>query len=107
MPRRVLAVCCAFLLAGCGSQSARKQEETIHSVAAEGALLAGDAVAGRSTRIFTREHSGYLRKTVATLQPSSDRRIARLAGRVARDLDRLGDASQAEQAAIARDLGAV
>lgn len=70
-------------------------------------MLAGDAVAGRTTRTFTREHGAYLSESAAKLTASTDARIARLARHVVGDLDRLGDASGAGQKAIAHNLEAV
>jgi hypothetical protein len=52
--------------AGCGGsrtlteQTLRKQNETVRSAAAEGALLAQDAAAGRTTEPFVRIHAEKL-----------------------------------------------
>jgi hypothetical protein len=56
------AVILALIAAGCGSNSqldARallQRSKTLRSEAAEGALLAEDAVSGKATRIYTHEH---------------------------------------------------
>jgi hypothetical protein len=53
-------------VAGCGGSSTvsaeqlEKQRETVHSIAAEGALLAADVERGRSTRPFAKIHSADL-----------------------------------------------
>jgi hypothetical protein len=66
----------ALLSAGCGSggtlgpSSLAKQSDAVQSLAAEGALLAQDGVDGKTTAIFTREHSGFLAKA-ATASASS------------------------------------
>ena len=61
--RRALLLAAALLLiSGCGvPQQLSKQAEEVHSVAAEGALLAHEASEG-SLDTFTREHAKALRK---------------------------------------------
>jgi hypothetical protein len=121
-----LVVVAALLLpaSGCGgggalSAKALSQEsKSLQSLAAEGALLARDAEAGRTSRIFTRVHSEDLykaasksstslrtAKTEPALEPKL-RRIASLARRVSGDLKRLGHASKDEQPRLARQLEA-
>jgi hypothetical protein len=91
-----------LLLAACGGQGtlgkkALSQEaKGIQSLAAEGGLLAGDAARGRSTSVFTRVHSRFLRNaartSAGTLErggTSKARRLAQLADRVGNDLERL------------------
>jgi hypothetical protein len=108
--------------AGCGgggtlSAKALSQEsKSMKSLAAEGALLARDAQAGRTTRIFTRVHSEDLYKAAsksstslraAKTEPGLDselRKLTYLAGKVSTDLKRLGHASKDEQPGLARDL---
>jgi hypothetical protein len=65
--RRVtLPILLLVAVAACGSSSTENaeqlesQRETVHSIAAEGALLAADVERGRSTRPFARIHSGDL-----------------------------------------------
>jgi hypothetical protein len=93
-----------------------KHAEAIQAVAAEGALLAGDAAAGRSTRIYTREHSSDLQgaaskeastlktaRTSAALTPKL-RVVTGLATRVSGALKRLGKASRGDQRQLAAQL---
>jgi hypothetical protein len=101
--RLVTAVCAAcLLLAGCGTpRDLSRQAEEVHSVAAEGALLAHDASAGSSTEIFTREHAKALRKLLSPVREAID--DARLVG-IADDVDRtLGEleASSGDKAVAA------
>ena len=42
------------------AEQLENQRETVHSIAAEGALLAADVERGRSTRPFAKIHSGDL-----------------------------------------------
>jgi hypothetical protein len=123
--RLVIVVCLAVpLAAGCGDSrlgpaALATKADSIGSQAAEGALLARDAAAGRSTSTFVRIHAADLRK-VASQQAnalrgrrtsadldSARRRLAGLAARVAADLDRLDQAKPREQRALAHDLDAV
>jgi hypothetical protein len=109
---------------GCGgggklSAKALTQESTsLHSLAAEGALLARDGVAGKTTSVYTRVHSEDLYKVAskaaaslqnAKAQPGLEaklERVASLAGRVSADLKRLAHASKEEQSVLARELEA-
>ena len=118
----VLVVILALLGAGCGSggklgaKALSQQSKSLWSDASEGALLAQDAVSGKTTRIYTREHSSELykaasqaeaslkaAKTEPALQPKL-RRLTALAARVSVALKRLGGASQDEQRALGREL---
>lgn len=118
----VLAVILALLCAGCGgggtlgAKALLQQSKSLQSLAAEGALLAQDAVSGKTTRVYTREHSSDLYKaasqaeaslktarTEPTLQPKL-RRLAALAARVSAALRRLGGASKDEQRTLSREL---
>ena len=117
-----LVVLIGLLASGCGSsgtlsaKALSQESSSLKSLAAEGALLARDARAGRSTRIFRRVHSGYLYKAAsksstslrtAKTQPRLDselRKLKFLAGRLSTDLNQLGDASQSELRGLARDL---
>jgi hypothetical protein len=79
------------LLSGCGTTAA-KQAEDVHSVAAEGALLAHDAAEGSTTSTFTRVHGRALRDLAANVEDAPKTpAIGRLAGRVASALDELAD----------------
>ncbi len=114
----------ALLATGCGGggtlgpRSLAKQSDAVQSLAAEGALLAQDGVDGKTTGIFTREHGGFLAKAATTAASSLRKakttpalvpklhRLQALSARVRDQLKRLESASQAEQRALARTLGA-
>jgi hypothetical protein len=123
-PSRALValVALALLAGGCGaggtlSAKALSQEsKSLRSLASEGALLARNAHAGRTTRTFTRVHSEELykaaskastslraAKTEPKLEPKL-RKLTFLAGKVSGDLKRLGHASKTEQALLAHEL---
>jgi hypothetical protein len=118
----VLGVILALLGAGCGSggklgaKALSQQSKSLQSLAAEGALLAQDAVSGKTTRIYTREHSSDLykaasqaeaslkaAKTESALEPKL-RQLAALAAQVRAALKRLGGASKEGQRALGREL---
>jgi hypothetical protein len=120
----VLGIILALLGAGCGS--ARKlgatalsqRSKSLRSEAAEGALLAQDAAAGKTTRIYTRQHASDLHEaaardaaslkaaeTKAASEPEL-RELRTLATRVAADLEGLGAASRDEQRRLGRELQA-
>lgn len=69
-----------LVLAGCGvPQELSKQAEEVHSVAAEGALLAHEASEG-SLDNFTTEHAKALQKLLGQVRPAiEDARLARTA----------------------------
>ena len=58
----------ALLGAGCGgggrlgAKALSQQAKSVQSLAAEGALLAQDAVSGKTTRVYRREHFSDLSK---------------------------------------------
>ncbi len=111
-----------LLAAACGGQGTlgakalEQQSKAVQSLAAEGALLAQDSAAGKSTGIFRREHATELSsaasKTEASLTSASTepalepklRALTALAGKVGADLKRLASASEAEQRALGRTL---
>jgi hypothetical protein len=118
----VLGVILALLGAGCdsggklGAKALSQQSKSLQSSAAEGALLAQDAVSGKTTPIYTREHSSDLykaaskveaslkvAKTESALEPKL-RQLAALAAHVSAALKRLGGASKEEQRALGREL---
>ncbi len=119
----LLGVVLALLGAGCGggkvgAGALSQQTKSLRSEAAEGALLAQDAASGKSTRIYTREHSSDLygavsraeaslksAKTAPALEPTLHRLVL-LAAKVRGDLSRLGGASEEEQRALGRELEA-
>jgi hypothetical protein len=95
-----------------------QQSESLQSLAAEGALLAHDSALGKTTHIYTQEHSSYLFRAAtqveATLKLAETepalapqlRRLTALAGRVTADLGRLAAASSDEERMLAGDLEA-
>ncbi len=118
----VLVGVLALLGAGCGSggnlgtKALAQESKSVRSQAAEGALLAQDAASGKTTRVYTREHSSDLykaaskaeaslkaAKTEPALQPKL-RRLTALATQISASLRRLGDASKDEQRALGREL---
>jgi hypothetical protein len=93
-------------LAGCGggalgTHAFRKDVESIQSLAAEGALVAGQVAHGDATQTFVRVHTEYLKHEASVLErrlssarvPPSlvgrRRRAMRVAARVEHDLERL------------------
>jgi hypothetical protein len=118
----VLGVILALLGAGCGSggklgaKALSQQSKSLQSLAAEGALLAQDAVSGKTMRIYAREHSSELYKAAskveASLKPAQTesalepklRELAALAAQVSAALKRLGGGSKDEQRALGREL---
>jgi hypothetical protein len=119
--RAGLAFAAVLLLAGCGGSSLSKkalQQEAkgLQALAAEGSMLAGDAARGRTTVVFTRIHSRYLRDsasssatTLAAGKTAEARRLAALAVRLRDDLDRLSHAgsNEAEQRRLQHDLATI
>jgi hypothetical protein len=120
----VLGVILVLLGAGCGgggrlgAKALSQQAKSLQSLAAEGALLAQDAVSGKTTRVYRREHSSDLykaasqaeaslraAKTESALQPKL-RRLAALVSQVRAALRRLGGASKDEQRMLGRELQA-
>jgi hypothetical protein len=118
----VFVVACAILLCtGCGSgelgtKGLAEQSKAVQSLAAEGALLAEDSAAGKSTGVYRREHAADLSKAAATAEASLQkartttalepklRELAAIAARVRADLGRLGGASEGEQRTLGRAL---
>ena len=91
--RRALFFAAALLLiSGCGvPQELSKQAEEVHSVAAEGAVLAHEASEG-SLDTFTREHAKALRKLLGELRPAiEDERLARTSDSVDAALAKLAE----------------
>ena len=113
-----------LLAAGCGgggklgAKALSQQARSLQSHAAEGALLAGDVFSGRTTRIYTREHSADLHKAASQIETSLKtartapelegklRRLEAIAARVSTELERLGHASKGEAHALGRELEA-
>ena len=103
MPR-ALAIFLVFLVCGCGvPQELSKQAEDVHSVAAEGALLARETAEGSSTGAFTRVHAEALRKKLLEVEPAvEDERLSALIDDAAAALSRLASDPDDEQ--LAADL---
>ena len=89
---RVRLAVVVLFLAGCGvPQGLPQQAEEVHSVAAEGALLAHEASEG-SLDTFTREHAKALRKSLGQLQPAiQDQNLGQLAAKVSELLRALAE----------------
>ena len=89
--RIALAAILVLLLAGCGTpQELAKQADEVHSVAAEGALLAHEAAEGDTRATFATEHAKALRKRLDKLRPAiEETRLATLADDVDRTLAEL------------------
>jgi hypothetical protein len=118
----VLGAILAVLCAGCGSggklgaKALSQQSKSLQSLAAEGALLAQDAVSGKITNVYTREHSADLYKAASQAEASLKtaktgpalhrklRRLAVLGSQVSAALHRLGGASKGEQRTLAHQL---
>ena len=92
---RVAVILVVLLLAGCGvPQQLSKQAEEVHSVAAEGALLAHEASEG-SLDTFTSEHAKALQKRLAELQPAiRNPDLVQLAAKVSDAVARPGRAAR-------------
>jgi small-conductance mechanosensitive channel len=100
------------------AEALKHEAETVQSDAAEGALLAQDALAGKTTRIYTREHALDLSDAAsgteaslaaATTDPALEpelRQLAELAGQVTGALERLANASGDEERTLADELQA-
>ena len=117
-----LAVILALLCAGCGSggklgaKALSQQSKSLQSLAAEGALLAQDAVSGKATSVYTREHSADLYKAASKAEASLKtaktgsalqrklRQLTALGSQISAALHRLGGATKAEQRALGREL---
>ena len=115
----------ALAVTGCGQSSTvsrsslAKRAAAVQSLAAEGALLAGDVADGRSTTVFQREHSSELSKsagkaasslasakTTPALEPDL-RRLRILATRAESQLRRLGHASEHDARGLEHGLQSV
>jgi hypothetical protein len=111
-----LSACACGAGGSLSAEAITTQSSSVQSLAAEGALLARDSAAGKTTAIYTREHSEALAKAAskaasslqtATTQPALEpklRRVASLASEVSADLKQLGDASKNEQLRLAKEL---
>ncbi len=122
MARLLVAMLLTCTVAACGgthelTRSALDHDfEAIQSAAAEGALLSHDVSRGRTTSAFARVHGGELAAQAEAVSArlesaqssaslKDDVALARrLATSVARDLERLDEASEDEAGRIARRL---
>jgi hypothetical protein len=102
----LLALSLAILAGGCGSGGVSQHVKALQSLASEGALLAQDAAAGKTTAVYTREHASDLRKAAAAELTGLEAAQSRIAARVVADLGRISSASRAERSKVARDLEA-
>jgi hypothetical protein len=117
----LVAAVLALLAGGCGSapltaDSLQKSADTVHSVAAEGELLARDAADGRTLATFRSAHATALGETVAkeatTLRAAQGEGVLRqradalagVADDVAGLLGELGDADGARAGGLADEL---
>jgi hypothetical protein len=101
-----------------GTKGLSQQAMSLQSQAAEGALLAQDVSSGRTTRIYTREHSADLYTAASRVEASLKtakteprlegkvRRLAAVATRVSTELKRLGNVGKHEADALAGELQA-
>jgi len=117
-----LAVILALVGTGCygsrqlGAEELLQQSKSLQSEAAEGALLAEDAVSGKATSIYTREHAFELYRaaseieaslSAAVSEPAFEReldKLAVLANQISADLKGLSSASTVEQRILTRGL---
>jgi hypothetical protein len=120
----LFGVMLVLLGAGCGgsgklgAKALSQQAMLLQSEAAEGALLAEDAVSDKTTHVFIREHAADLYKAASRAEASLKaakskralepklRRLAVLAAQVRADLERLGHASKPEARTLGRELQA-
>ena len=115
-----LAIICGACGGGgsVGAKALSEQAKTVQSEAAEGALLARDAAAGKATAIYTHEHASELgvaaaaqaaalkkARTEPALEPQR-RRLAAVATRVAAELEALRSGSADERRMLGSKLQA-
>ena len=101
---RVPLVLALVFVVGCGS-TASKQAEDLHSLAAEGALLAHDAREGDEWKPYRQAHSKELAKKTSSLEAAAkSRALSELATSIAGDLDRLSQADRRQAAVLERRL---
>jgi hypothetical protein len=120
----VIVATLALFAGACGSsgtldaKALSHEADAVRSTAAEGALLARDSLAGKTTRIYTREHATDLADAAsrtesmlaaATTEPALEpelQQLSQVAGQVTAALERLIGASPGEEGAIADQLQA-
>ena len=119
-----LATICALIGTACasngqpGAEALLQGSESLRSAAAEGALLAEDAVSGKATSNYIHEHAVELSEAAsqieatlkaATTEPALEPalgQLAILAGQISADLGRLSEASTDEQRTLTSELQA-
>jgi hypothetical protein len=99
--RRALLVLLVAITAACGTPSSvPKQAEGVASVAAEGALLAGDVADGDSTSQYAETHARALLDKAETLRDAiANAELRAVADEVVRELERLAAAPGDAEAA--------
>lgn len=119
-----LALILTLMAAGCGassqlgSKALLQDSKTLRSAAAEGALLAEDAVSGKATSNYIHEHAVELSEAASqveatlraastdpSLDPERDQLVS-LASRISDDLLRLSGASAEEERTLTGELHA-
>jgi hypothetical protein len=119
-----LGVIVSLIAAGCGgggrlgAKALLEDSKTLRSAAAEGALLAEDAVSGKATSNYIHEHAVELSEAASqieaalqaastdpSLEPERGQLVV-LAGRISDDLHRLSEASTDERRALTSELQA-
>ncbi|HEY3561160.1 MAG TPA: hypothetical protein VGL05_27035 [Kribbella sp.] len=93
-----LSLCCLVVMTGCESTADRVQinAQSLHSDATDGAVLAGEIVAGRAGPIFARTHAQELQDDTAQIEKNVyDQRLPRYD-----DLQQLADQIGAALGAI-------
>jgi hypothetical protein len=119
-----LATICALVGTACagnaqlGAKALLQGSDSLRSAAAEGALLAEDAVSGKTTSNYVHEHAVELSESAsqveATLRAGSTDpsletergQLVVLARRISDDLQRLSEASTVEQRTLTGELQA-
>ena len=119
-----LATICALIATACasdgqlGATALVQGSESLRSTAAEGALLAEDAVSGQATTNYIHEHAVELSEAASQVEatlgagstdPSLETerdQLVSLAGKISDDLQRLSSASADEQRTLTGELQA-
>jgi hypothetical protein len=117
-----LGLIMTLIAAGCGAggqlgaKALLEQSKTLRSEAAEGALLAEDAVSGKATSNYIHEHAVELSEAASQIETTLQRastdpslepergQLAVLAGQISADLQRLSEASTDEQRTLTSEL---
>ena len=119
-----LAAICALVATACasngqlGATALVQGSESLRSMAAEGALLAEDAVSGKATTNYIHEHAVELSEAASQIEatlgagstdPSLETeqgQLVALAGKISDDLQRLSEATTDEQRTLTGELQA-